>query len=382
MKSQNRPNKQNRRRWLRDAAIATTSAAVMPSLLTGCADHRVNPGGGDLGGASAPPDDALYPQAAANLKKMQVWYEELHKRNNDYLSRVYKYVKGGDTPPANWKDILIDVFVKIGIEFLEAATEEIPGLGAAIAIAAEEYEKWGSEKSKGGSVDAAFGEFETILGEIYDKVDNRLSVLQDPKPSNGFADYGYLRDAFKNGGSIEFNKRKYTFRDLAEYDFPIKESADFVTLITPAEHSFKTLIWEAIIRKAGVLHLHSTGWQEYTYGTDPRKIISDIYANSTDVSAAYYRAYYDNGLGVTWVMEYEFRFEDKNISDEGVKELFKDDMKGRIINPDALFERDYVFKQFRDERYDFGKYCDVSTEPNTYYDCSEYKFTGGTFTKI
>ena len=41
MTSQNTPHQLSRRRWLRDAAITATGVAVLPSLFTGCTDHRL-----------------------------------------------------------------------------------------------------------------------------------------------------------------------------------------------------------------------------------------------------------------------------------------------------------------------------------------------------
>lgn len=368
------PNTLSRRNWLRNAAMAATGVAVMPSLLTGCSDHILPP---DTG-IDDPSTSELYTKAAQNLANMQAWYEELDKRNFKYVFYVYTTVKGGETPPANWKDILIDVFVQIGIAFLEAATEEIPGLGAAIAIAAGEYEKWGSEKSQGGTVDAAFGEYTKILLELYEKVDNSLSVLQDP--SNNYAN---LKEAFKNGGSIEFNGKKYTLSDLASSNFPAKGSQQFVSLLKPAELSFKRSLWNAITVKAGEMRTWDTSWSVYTYGSDPRKIIRDLYANNDDIPAAYFRGYYSNFWGRTYLREYTFYFDGRKLDADAAQELFKDDIRGHIINPAALFDRDYVYKQFHVQKPDFGDYCDVALEQSSdYYDCSDFTFTGGIIKKI
>lgn len=61
--------------------------------------------------------------------------------------------------------------------------------------------------------------------------------------------------------------------------------------------------------------------------------------------------------------------------------LFKDDVKGHIINPDALFDRDYVYKQFHAQKPAFGDYCDVRWS-SYQYDCSDFTFTGDIFKKI
>ncbi len=100
----------------------------------------------------------------------------------------------------------------------------------------------------------------------------------------------------------------------------------------------------------------------------------------TSLSTAYFRGRFNYSLGTTDLREYQFYFDGKRLDEGAAAELFKDDMRGNIIHPDALFERDYVFKQFHAEKQDFSPYCDVSTDPSIDdFDCSDYTFTGGIF---
>lgn len=90
-------------------------------------------------------------------------------------------------------------------------------------------------------------------------------------------------------------------------------------------------------------------------------------------------------------------FDGKYLSTEAAQELFIDDTPGHIMNPDdkgspktGLFPRDYVFKQFRTKKVDFGGYFDLAKEgvaactgskaldESTY----NYEFTGGSFPQL
>ena len=84
MLPQNTPNQLNRRKWLRDAAIATTSAAVLPSLLTSCTDHRIPP----TVGIGAPLNHDELKAAAQNLLNMNAWVEDVYLYTGNYEQYV------------------------------------------------------------------------------------------------------------------------------------------------------------------------------------------------------------------------------------------------------------------------------------------------------
>ena len=384
MQSPNTHNTLSRRNWLRNATIATTGTLVIPSFLTGCTDH-LNPEPGGLGSA-APLTQAELASAGANLDSMSIWYDHLYTAYNlPYITRVYTLLKGGEKPPTDWKDILVDICIDIAAAILEAAVAAIPGVAPAIAITAKEIEKWGLEKKASNGVDAAVSEFLGGVIEMHKTVINNLGNLAEPGPN---ADYMNLQQAFQNG-KLDFNGKTYTPKDLADAQFPFVDPnrpnesrpVEYNALTDAAHLRFQKIFWSSMFIKAGELHTHDTYWTYYSYGPDPRKIIRQLYADHDDVVAAYFRGYYNDTFAGTWIREYSFRFDGERLSPDAVRELFKDDLKGNIIHPDALFFRDYVFKQFHSEKPDFGPYCDVTTDPSErpayYYDCSDFEFTAG-----
>jgi len=382
MISQNNPNKLNRRTWLRNAAIATTGAAVLPSLLTNCTDHFEDTG---IGGTDdVPPADLdMYRAAAENLFRMSEWYGRLYNdHERHYAEDMYKLIKGGPVPPESFKDIIIDIFTKLGIGVLEAMLEEFPGVGPAVAASIEGFSKWASEtKEKEGNVDTKVAVFLIGLENMHDRVRKQIDIL-----TYSGNNYRNLREAFKAGatdgtaGTIVFNDKRYTIKQLALMKSPDRTTANASyddDLTEAAMAKFRIYFWNVMFVQAGKIKTYDTFWPQYTYDSDPRKIISDLYANNTDIPGAYFRAYYDNSWGGTHIREYQFLFDDKKLDEKTSAELFKDTIRGHVVNPDALFERDYVFKQFHTKKYPFGDYCDVATEPSKYYDCSNYTFTGG-----
>ncbi|MFD2572723.1 hypothetical protein ACFSUS_18935 [Spirosoma soli] len=391
LNSQSTPNTQSRRKWLRDAAIATTSAAVMPSLLTGCADHRVNPGDGDLGGASAPPDDALYPLAAANLNRMAIWHDHLYSSyTQGYEQVVYRTVEAGEKL-TNWTEILVEVFTKLGLTVLEGALEEFPLLGAAIAAAVEQLEKW-EFSEKGNKVDATIAEFAKGFSDMHAEVQRYLTELISTKDINGNdTNYQKLREAFKEG-YIEFNNKKYTLRDLAENYFPMKDKDEdrkqYQALIDAAFLRFKKSLWNAMFIKAADFHSSynfSVRCDQSPYRYATKEFYPD--KNYPIQAASYLRGYY---LKLTDRYEFAywyFTFDGKALPEGAAEILFKDDVRGNIINPKGLFDRDYVFKQFHREKQDFGIYHDLRTDSNWRCDdgfdfdhnTDNYEFTGGEF---
>lgn len=364
----------SRRNWLRSTALTATGAAVLPALLNSCIeDHRIPPA---LGGAEELTPEQLV-NAALSLKNMQIWFEALTARNNTEVFHVYTLVKGGEVPPTTFQEVFVDIVVKIGFLFLEAAVEEIPFAGAAVAIAAKEIEKWGEEKG-GNNVDATFGELTGALKNIQDSVDDRLSRLQDPKDN-----YGTLREAFKDGGSIEFNGKKHTLSDLAQEQniFPVKASNDYADLIESAHLGFRKSFWNALILQAGEVRENWVFWHDYPTYRSPREVVRLSYEQNPDDVGSYFRGYLSDAWGGNYVNEYAFVFDNKKLNEFAVKELFIDDVRGSKINEGALFYRDYVYKQFHAKKYDFGPYHDVSLPGSDQWDDSDYEFTGGPLNK-
>jgi hypothetical protein len=401
MISQNTPNKLSRRNWLRNAGIATTGAVVLPSLLTGCSyidDVLPNLG---ITPPLTPVERELYGQAADNLIRMKLWYNDLYGNyTSQYIFTAYTFFKSGEKP-TNWEHILIDIFTDIGLGILEAALEELPGVGPAIAATTREIEKWAFEE-KSGKVDAAFADFSKGYGEMHEKVIKKLDLLAKPGTDGNYA---ALQEAFKDG-NIEFRGKEYTLKQLAQADFPrtdnTNEADDYDKLIAAALLSFKKNLWFAMFLKAGKLESKDLGYENFcNYSCHPTLYAEQFYKENTD---AYLRGYYYPSSVIAsnsylYYKKWYFTFDGKELPLEATKILFKDSRPGVTINPNAFFTRDVVFKQFVRERTPFAPYFEIrkdtekgpcldvnnhNYQPCAYFDPEgdNYEYIAGDFSKL
>lgn len=348
MISQNTPNKLSRRNWLRNAAITTTGAALLPSLLTGCSyiDDVVP----NLGNTPplTPAEFDLYSQAAENLLRMRKWWNEVYDTTNPYIFGIYSTIQAGEKE-TSLSDIFLDILSDFGVGLLEAALEEFPGVGPAVAASIKGFEKWGSEEKR-NRVAGAAGRFSIKYGEMHTVVRNHLSDLADDTDS-----FKNLRDAFK-GGDLEFNGRKYSLLELARNRFPgdatTPEINQYNKMVANTEHKFKKLFWNYMFLTAGELKGDYVGYDDVKH---PTRYAEDYYK---DHPADYLRGYYwksrvnVNSYG-QYYYRWHFTFDGKELTSDAAAILFKDKTPGNIDNPAGLFTRDYVFKQFVKEQNTF-----------------------------
>lgn len=390
MISQNTPNKLSRRNWLRDAAIVTTGAAVMPSLLTSCADHRVDPGNGGLGVT----DEELL-SAASNLNRMAAFLDNIRVYTLAYEQRVFDLIKGG-TKPTGWKDIFLEVFTDIALGILEATVAEIPGAGPAIAAAYKQIDKWASNKGA-GKVNAAIEEFRAGYDEMVYAASQNLLTL-----GYSIDNYAALKNAFKDG-PIEFMDKKYTLLDLAQMHFPAEldpnDSGKFAQLRDAAYIAFQKHIWNAMFLYTGKMEVHNSNtFYERASTITPRHYAEGVHY--PNYKATYLRGYFDRSAIIVsntyfYFASFYFTFDGLELSDAAAKVLFKDDWPDHITNPDGLFNRDYVFKQFHTKKPDFLGYYEIRKDDKrgpclgenqgcSYFDpdADNYDFTAGEFPQL
>jgi len=374
MKSLNTPNKLSRRIWLRNAAITATSAAVLPSLLTSCSDHQIPP---DVGVS----DPSLLRSAAQNLLHMNAWIQDVYPFCIEYELAVYALLKSGEKP-TNWTDFIIDVLVDIAVGILEAASVENPFAVPAIAIAGASIKQWILAPERPAGLDGQFAEFALGHNRMQKAISDTLLTLADETDN-----YKNLREGFKE--AIPFNGKNYTLNDLAGSQFPTKnKGTEYVNMRTAAYDRFRKYLWNMMIMKAGALN-YSAVWSE----TWERLIRSPTFYGRNkhykDYPATYLRGWYLGGL--YYFRYWYFTFDDREMSAAAATELFKDDTPENSINPDGLFNRDYVFKQFRRERPNFFGYHELKKNPRDWalfsneedFDLPDnFEFTGGDFPQL
>ena len=385
MKLQNIPNNLSRRTWLRDAAITATGAALMPSLLTGCTDHLIPP---DVGVGDAPLTNAELRAAAQNLLHMNAWVEDVYLYTGNYEGYILPLLKSGEKP-SGWGNFILSILTDIAIGIIGVAAAGVPGLGpaigAAVAIVSENIKKW-ALGDRPGTLDAEFAEFKIGHLKMQKAISDMLLTLADETDN-----YRNLQEGWK--GNIDLNGKKYTLRDLAASQFPtVDKGAEFVALRTLAYDRFKKYIWNVMILKAGSM-TYSAQWsfnENFSHpGVSPTAYGRDEHYKN--YPATYLRGGYSNLFNLYYFRYWYLTFDDRELSADAAKELFKDDTPENIINHDGLFNRDYVFKQFHREKPDFFGYHDLRKDsdygPNRDdaqgFDLpDDFSFTGGDFPQL
>ncbi|RCR66919.1 hypothetical protein DUE52_24270 [Larkinella punicea] len=328
--------------------MTATSAAVLPAFLASCSDHKIPPGVGAGDPEEAPLTNFELYSAAQNLLHMNAWVEDVYLYTGNYEQYVLAILKSGEKP-TEWKDFIIDILTEIATGILEVAAGEIPGAGPAIAIVSDIIKKW-TTGDKPANLDAEFAEFKLGHLQMQIAISNTLLKLADETD-----DYKNLREGF--GKDVELNGKTYSLRDLATSQFPtVKQGDEYTALRTAAYDRFRKYIWNVMIMKAGKM-TYSALWSRSNESYDsPTQYARDVHYSDGRYKSTYLRGWYDWFGNLFYYRYFYFEFDGRELSSEAAKELFKDDTPEHIINPDGLFTRDYVFKQFHKEQPDWFGY--------------------------
>lgn len=355
MLSQNAFNKLSRRNWLRDAAIATTGAAVLPSFLTSCADHAIPPGLGEGNPGNGLLTNSELANAAQNLMNMDKWLASVRLNTVRYESIVYATLESGSLP-SDYHSFIGKVLLKILELLIEAALAGTPGgaalipvVAAAFGLATEFIYEWQKNNATAPpSLEASFASIELAMDAIYKATSDKLNTLADPA-----SNYKNLRDAWQR--EIEFNGKKYVLKDLATSEFPTEGTTIFVTLRTGAIIRYQQSVWNLMFVKAGQMQVGGSFYKkdETSSNYTPAEYARDEFYR--DNKADYLRGYYKDGYFYYQSWHFEFGG-GKRLTAAAVNMLFKDDTPEHIINPNGLFNRDFVFKQFHSQKPSFSPY--------------------------
>ncbi|GAB3224254.1 hypothetical protein [Spirosoma arcticum] len=378
MISQNDLNQLSRRKWLRDTAIAATSITVVPSFFIGCSDHRIPPTVGvgapgvGIGGPANPPTPQQLANAAQNILNMKVWLQALHLQQVDYEGAMLPKLKSGEKDPPGLSDLIINIFIAIvvGILTAAAAAAEVASLGVATAgvvalyaVAAEVVKKFAFGESRPHDLDGVFADFKTGHDKSHYALVDALYILADDTDN-----YRNLRDKWTK--EYEFNGKTHTYQDFAIAGaFPSESKGTaFVALKDAAYRDFKKSFWNVMIAKAGKLE-NTVYFSFYAKkgdhaGQTPSEFARNhLYKNEVDL-ASYLRGWYDRFGDRYYYRWWFFTFDGRKMPPDLADELFMDDTPEHIINPNGLFNRDYVYKQFHTEKPDFIDYYDLPNERN------------------
>jgi len=328
---------------------------------------------------------------------MFTWVENLYPYCIEYETVVYGILKSGEKP-TGWHDFILDIFSQIATGMFEDAADEIPGAGAAIAIAGDNIKTWVTGNVP-GNLDATYIEFVNGHLKMQTAITDFLLKLADKgKPEDPGYPYQNLKEGFKE--DITFNNKTYSLSDLATSQFPSDANGeDFVALRAAAFKKFKQHMWNVMLIKTGAMYHNYENWYiscdhdvicPIPDQKPPSKYATEEFYNDPRYKATYLRGFYSSD--VYHFLYWYFEVDGAELSVQAANELFQDDYPGHIINPEGLFLRDYVFKQFHREKPDFtdqyeGHYYELPSNADApccsnqdfNQDADNYVFSGGDF---
>lgn len=388
MRSKEIFKKLSRRHLLRNSAIAATGTVLLPSFLTGCTKDGAP--GVDVGGVQQL-TPAQLEAAAANLIRMREWVTDLYPLCIEYEDAVFHALKS-TKETESWTNFIVDIFIDIATVLAAAAA--IAG-GAAPAVPAFAFlssilHDWGIGKdNRPDNLDEVFATFQFGHVRMQLAMEQELSSLVDPANN-----YSNLTTAWKD--PIEFNGNKYTIGDLASSNFP-GLGDDYNSLQTAAILSFEKALWNLVVMKCCRME-EVSNWYIYIYldPNDTHYPYHSIVEYARTIMYPVNKGNYlrggeldDNGTYKTFVLQsWRLGIDGNTFPQDAVDILFMDDTPGHIINPDGLFTRDYVFKQFHIEKpEELDDYFELDIYPNgnlcNYGNCPVgFDFTGGVFPEL
>jgi hypothetical protein len=374
---------------------------VLPSLLTNCTDHPVDPGKGGLLGVGSLPElshEELL-NAYNNLYSMEQFSGDLYTQNGISIGIIYKLLKGDPAKhPNDFTELAIDIFSEILTGVLEVAAEAIPGLGpllgAAIGVAAKGINVWVDEekdRASANGLNTTIGTFELN----YQKLQQQITLAIDEQLGSPKDNFFTLREKWTD---VTFMGKTYGLRELAHANFPSHEKGSptrtqYEKLLIAANDSFVKYFWRAIIIQTGKLNssrpfYFSNKLSGDSYPGGAVGFARDVIYKTEDQYPTYTTGKVSKdafGYQYWHFTNWYFTFDDGVPLSKAVADiLFIDDTPGHIINKDGLWPRDYVFKQFHTEKPDWGDERDLGTEavahPNLEDDfgklVNDYKFEG------
>ena len=380
----------SRGRFLRDSAIAASGIVLFPSIISGCKKPVFNPGYGHGHNSGVELTQNDLKNAADNLDRMRHLLVDLYNDAYKYDEIVFKAL-ASTKENGNWNNFIVDLFIDIAIGMASAAAigSGNPEVMPAIAGLSAFLHDWGIGKDRPdflNGLNGFFAGYQDGQLKMALSLDAKLGHLTDENyPAN---DYNNLKEAWKD--PIVFNGATYTLADLANSYFPEKthNADEYYKIFNSMYDHHRKSVWNLAIIKCCSLYENYKWWIDtpnesgqllkwareefYSFpghkGQYVRGKFHDIWFNGDQ---RYEVTYWNLGIG-----GYPFPEAASDI-------LFMDDTPYHIINPDGLFNRQYVFQQFNTKKPNFSAGHELGyLDGFDYGPHDDWDFTGGFFPRL
>lgn len=328
--------------------------------------------------------------AVCSIKNLRGWIVELYEDTSKYETIAFEALNSNVQTPG-WTNFIISSVLDIATGIIDATAVIYgqPLVVVGMTFLSSEIKLWAlAGSNRPSTLPDVFVDYALSHLKMQEAMEARLAHYLDPADN-----YANLRAAWDKTFALQ--DKTYKVSDLAKPEHAFPGLGDHWTNTKAiAATEFQKRLWNLIIMKTCSFYRN---YSKY-YVTNAPSSGGNTEAELNDYVR---REIYNNypGVYVRQSMKevnrpgsgYELTYWNLGINGYEFPKavcrmLFRDDTPGHVINPDALFPRDYVFKQFSLSKPDLYQnygtnYNDLLSADGRIYD-RDWNFTGGYFPEL
>lgn len=327
--------------------------------------------------------------AVASIKNLRGWIIEVYEDTSKYESIAFIALDSTVQTPG-WTNFIISAVLDVAVGIIDATAVIYgqPLVVVGMSFLSSEIKLWAlGGSNRPSNLPDVFVDYALSHLRMQEAMEARLAHYVDPADN-----YANLRAAWDKTFTLQ--DKTYKVSDLAkpEHAFPgLGDAWNNTKAIATTE--FQKRLWNLIIMKTCSYYRNYSDY--YVTNAPSQGGHSDAELNDY-VRRTYYDRYPGvyvrkslaevnrpgSGFGLTY---WNLGINGYAFPKAACLMLFKDDTPGHIINPNGLFSRDYVFKQFSTTKPDlyqnYGNYNDLLPDDGAPHN-SDWDFTGGYFPEL
>lgn len=331
------------------------------------------------------PTDHEIKAALQSITNLRDWIKELYEDTGKYEDVAFQALNATVQTPG-WSGFIVNAVINLATGIIDAVAiaNGQPLVVPAVGFLSAEIKEWLNNKgSRPSNLTDVFVEYALSHLAMQEAMEKQLAHYLDE--TNNHAN---LRAAWNK--SFQAQGSTYKVSDLAKPEHAFPGIGDLWTALKEtAALEFKKRMWNLIVMKTCSYYRNwSTQYNTSgNNGTDPFDELADYVRRSLyiDHPGVYARRNFvaknvQGGLTIQidyWNLGLNGNEFPKSVCDL----LFRDDTVGHIIRPDALFPRDYVFKQFSLTKPDLHQGLNSNWKEIPNGD-NDWNFTGGYFPEL
>ena len=331
------------------------------------------------------PTDSEIKAALQSIANLRDWIKELYEDTAKYEDVAFQALNATVQTPG-WSGFIVDTVINLATGIIDAAAiaSGEPLVVPAVGFLSAEIKEW--LNSKGGrpsNLTDVFVEYALSHLAMQEAMEKQLAHYLDE--TNHHAN---VRAAWNK--SFQAQGVAYKVSDLAKPEHAFPGVGDrWTALKETAALEFKKRMWNLIVMKTCSYYrnwssrFNTSGKPGSDPDNEPAEFVRrGLYTDHPGVYARRDFVAKNPQGGLTFMIDYWNLGLNGNEFPKSVCDLlFRDDTVGHIVRPDALFARDYVFKQFSLTKPDFHQGINSNWKEIPDGD-NDWNFTGGYFPEL